>query len=79
MRSGSRTPAPGQLRVYSAVLQPGDKVLGMNLSHGGHLPTAIRHFSASFTSSASNGVREDNGLIDYGPAARRRRSGKSPR
>jgi glycine hydroxymethyltransferase len=45
--------------VYTAVLQPGDKVLGMNLSHGGHLTHGN---PAKF---CQYGVREDNGLIDY--------------
>ncbi|MDZ4384831.1 MAG: serine hydroxymethyltransferase, partial [Candidatus Moranbacteria bacterium] len=29
--------APANMIAYSAVLKPGDKVLGMDLSHGGHL------------------------------------------
>jgi len=52
--------------VYSAVLQPGDKVLGMNLSHGGHLTHGNpANFSGKLYQFCQYGVREDNGLIDY--------------
>ena len=52
--------------VYTAVLQPGDKVLGMNLSHGGHLTHGNpANFSGKLYRFCQYGVREDNGLIDY--------------
>jgi glycine hydroxymethyltransferase len=52
--------------VYSSVLQPGDKVLGMNLSHGGHLTHGNpANFSGKLYQFFQYGVREDNGLIDY--------------
>jgi glycine hydroxymethyltransferase len=52
--------------VYTAVLQPGDKVLGMNLSHGGHLTHGNpANFSGKLYQFIQYGVREDNGLIDY--------------
>jgi glycine hydroxymethyltransferase len=52
--------------VYTAVLQPGDKVLGMNLSHGGHLTHGNpANFSGKLYHFCQYGVREDNGLIDY--------------
>jgi len=52
--------------VYSAVLVPGDKVLGMNLSHGGHLTHGNpANFSGKLYQFVQYGVREDNGLIDY--------------
>jgi glycine hydroxymethyltransferase len=48
------------------VLQPGDKVLGMNLSHGGHLTHGNpANFSGKLYQFVQYGVREDNGLIDY--------------
>jgi glycine hydroxymethyltransferase len=47
-------------------LQPGDKVLGMNLSHGGHLTHGNpANFSGKLYQFVQYGVREDNGLIDY--------------
>jgi glycine hydroxymethyltransferase len=52
--------------VYTAMLQPGDKVLGMNLSHGGHLTHGNpANFSGKLYAFSQYGVREDNGLIDY--------------
>src|SRR6187397_523123 len=52
--------------VYTAVLQPGDKLLGMNLSHGGHLTNGNpANFSGKLYQFVQYGVREDNGLIDY--------------
>ena len=52
--------------VYAAVLVPGDKVLGMNLSHGGHLTHGNpANFSGKLYQFVQYGVREDNGLIDY--------------
>ncbi len=52
--------------VYTAVLQPGDKVLGMNLSHGGHLTHGNpANFSGKLYQFFQYGVREDDGRIDY--------------
>src|SRR4051812_8751814 len=52
--------------VYTSVLKPGDKVLGMNLSHGGHLTHGNpANFSGKLYNFSQYGVREDNGLLDY--------------
>jgi glycine hydroxymethyltransferase len=52
--------------VYTSVLQPGDKLLGMNLSHGGHLTHGNpANFSGKLYQFVQYGVREDTGLIDY--------------
>lgn len=52
--------------VYASVLQPGDKVLGMNLSHGGHLTHGNpANFSGKLYNFCQYGVRESDGLIDY--------------
>jgi glycine hydroxymethyltransferase len=52
--------------VYTAMLQPGDKILGMTLSHGGHLTHGNpANFSGKLYRFCQYGVREDTGLIDY--------------
>ncbi len=52
--------------VYTSVLQPGDKILGMNLSHGGHLTHGNpANFSGKLYEFVQYGVREDTGRIDY--------------
>jgi glycine hydroxymethyltransferase len=54
------------LAVFMAVLNPGDKILGMNLSHGGHLSHgASVSISGKFFESHSYGVDKESGLIDY--------------
>ncbi|MBN3033247.1 MAG: serine hydroxymethyltransferase [Candidatus Saganbacteria bacterium] len=52
--------------VYVALLKPGDTVMGLNLSHGGHLTHGSPvNVSGLYFKFCSYGVRQDNELIDY--------------
>ena len=52
--------------VYFSILEPGDKVLGMNLSHGGHLTHGSPvNFSGTMYEFSEYGVKEDDETIDY--------------
>jgi glycine hydroxymethyltransferase len=54
------------MAVYFAFLKPGDKMLTMDLSHGGHLTHGNKaNFSGKFFEIVHYGVRKDNELIDY--------------
>lgn len=58
--------AQANMAVYFSVLKPGDKVLGMNLSHGGHLTHGSPvNFSGKLYEIAAYGVSETTGRIDY--------------
>ena len=58
--------AQANMAAYFAFLDPGDKILGMNLSHGGHLTHGSPvNFSGRIFEVVSYGVREDDGRIDY--------------
>lgn len=52
--------------VYFSVLQPGDTILGMDLSHGGHLTHGSPvNFSGRFFKVVFYGVKKETGTIDY--------------
>ena len=52
--------------VYMSMLQPGDTVLGMNLSHGGHLTHGHPlNFSGRMYKFVAYGVRKEDERIDY--------------
>ncbi|HDK16925.1 MAG TPA: serine hydroxymethyltransferase, partial [Nitrospirae bacterium] len=54
------------MAVYFALLKPGDKILGMGLSNGGHLSHgAPFNFSGIFYKPYVYGVSKKTGLIDY--------------
>jgi glycine hydroxymethyltransferase len=58
--------APANMAIYYALLKPGDTVLGMNLSHGGHLTHGSPvNFSGTLYNIVSYGVRRDTQTIDY--------------
>jgi len=58
--------AQANMAVYLAFLKPGDTLLGMSLTHGGHLTHgAPVNFSGQLYRVAAYGVDEKTGLIDY--------------
>ncbi len=54
------------MAVYFTFIKPGDKVLGMNLSHGGHLTHGSPvNFSGQLYNFSAYGVSKETGQIDY--------------
>lgn len=63
--------------VYMALLEPGDRVLGMSLAHGGHLTHGAKvNFSGRLYKAAQYGLNEQSGEIDYEQVARLAREHK---
>ena len=58
--------AQANMAVYFAMLNPGDTVMGMNLSHGGHLTHGSPvNMSGKYFNFVAYGVTEDEEVIDY--------------
>jgi glycine hydroxymethyltransferase len=58
--------AQANMAVYQTLIKPGDKVLGMNLAHGGHLTHGHPlNFSGQLYAIVPYGVRKDDERIDY--------------
>lgn len=58
--------AQANMAVFMSVLRPGDKFLGLNLAHGGHLSHGSPvNFSGLMFQALEYNVKEDTGLIDY--------------
>jgi len=56
----------GNMGVYLAFLEPGDCIMGLDLSHGGHLTHGSKvSFSGQIYNSATFEVKEDTGLVDF--------------
>ncbi|MBP2474361.1 glycine hydroxymethyltransferase [Crossiella equi] len=63
--------AQANAAVMHALLTPGDKILGLELAHGGHLTHGMRiNFSGKLYDVAAYQVREDTGLIDMAEVER---------
>ncbi len=58
--------AQANTAVFLACLQPGDKILGFDLSHGGHLTHGSGvNFSGKFFEPHFYGVKKETGRVDY--------------
>lgn len=65
------------MAAYLAVLKPGDTILGMDLSHGGHLTHGSPvNFSGRLFKIISYGVQRETGRIDYDDVAAKAREHK---
>src|SRR2546430_6425107 len=65
------------MAVYLTILKPGDTILGMNLSHGGHLTHGHPlNFSGKYYRIVPYGVRKDTEVIDYDQLATLARENK---
>ncbi|HEX9656728.1 MAG TPA: serine hydroxymethyltransferase [Bacteroidota bacterium] len=54
------------MAVYFTLVKPGDKIVGMNLSHGGHLTHGSPvNFSGQLYNFTPYGVKRETGIIDY--------------
>jgi glycine hydroxymethyltransferase len=63
--------APANFAVYLSLLEPGDKLVGMDLAAGGHLTHGSRvSYTSKIWKSASYGVNPESGLIDYNEVRR---------
>ena len=62
----SHSGSGANMAVYFAMLKPGDKMLTMDLSHGGHLTHGNKaNFSGKFFEIVHYGVRKEDERIDY--------------
>ena len=58
--------ASANLAAYFSIIKPGDRILGMNLAHGGHLTHGMAiNFSGLLYEVHAYGVREADQRIDY--------------
>ncbi len=65
------------MAVYFAFLRPGDTILGMNLSHGGHLSHGAKvNFSGILYKNVPYGINKETGYIDYEEVRRLARENK---
>jgi len=59
------------MAVYFALVNPGDTIMGMNLSHGGHLTHgAAANFSGKYYNVVSYGLNQETERIDYAEVER---------
>src|SRR5439155_13632411 len=63
--------AQANMSVYMAMLKPGDTILGMDLSHGGHLTHGHPlNFSGKYFKVVAYGVNQEHETLDYDGLAR---------
>ncbi len=62
------------MTVYFAVLEPGDRVLGLSLDHGGHLTHGLKvNFSGKLYEFHHYGVSRETMMVDYDEVLARRK------
>lgn len=57
---------PANLAIYNALLEPGDRIMGMSLAHGGHLSHGHKaNYASKIYKFIQYGVDETTGELDY--------------